>query len=88
MMHYRGKPNKHLTQVLFENAPAAAEVGAALTNTDGKVVGNLGTLVESPDLGSVALGVIKRRHAADGSTVLASCGSEGRVKRLPAFVPE
>lgn len=84
MMQYRGKPNKHLVRLEFEGVPEA-EIGSALQNEAGKVVGRLGSRVHCPQRGAVALAVIKRRHATEGDTVRTAGGEEATIRRFPKF---
>jgi folate-binding protein YgfZ len=63
-LYYRGKPNRHLRGVRL-SAPAAT--GAEI-NFGGRTVGRLGSIAESPSLGSVALALV-RREAPPGSDV-------------------
>ena len=51
---------------------------------DGRVVGRLTTVAESPRLGPIALALV-RREAPPGSTVAVAddCGVSGEVTELP-----
>jgi folate-binding protein YgfZ len=63
-LYYRGKPNRHLRGVrLSVPAPTGAEISFG-----GRTVGRLGSVVESPALGTVALALV-RREAPPGSQV-------------------
>jgi folate-binding protein YgfZ len=64
-LFYRGKPNRQLRGLRLS---AAAPTGAEITFGD-KVVGRLGSVAESPALGSIALALV-RREAPPGSDVL------------------
>lgn len=88
MMHYRGRPNKHLGRIEFTSAPSGYEPGLALAAENGKSVGKLGTITESPDGGWVGLAVVKRRYAEDESKFCTPCGAEGTYRRFPKYVVE
>jgi folate-binding protein YgfZ len=78
-LHYRGKPNRHLRGLRL-SAPAGS--GAELRLGE-RVVGRLGSVVQSPTFGAIALALV-RREAAPGDTV--HVGSEGltaQVVELP-----
>jgi tRNA-modifying protein YgfZ len=78
-LHYRGKPNRHLRGLLL-SAPAQTGDELAL---DGRTVGRVGTVADSPRLGPIALGFV-RREIELGSTVLAGGEAiEARVVELP-----
>jgi folate-binding protein YgfZ len=78
-LHYRGKPNRHLRGVRLE---AAAARGDEL-RLGQKVVGRLGTVVESPAFGPIALALV-RREAAPGDTVdVGERAIRGIVAELP-----
>jgi tRNA-modifying protein YgfZ len=63
-LHYRGKPNRHLRGVRLS---APGRTGDQI-EFEGRAVGRLGSVVQSPELGPVALALI-RREAPPGSTV-------------------
>jgi folate-binding protein YgfZ len=69
-LHYRGKPNRHLRGLRL-SAPASPGDELRLGE---KVVGRLGTVVESPVHGPIALALI-RREAAPGDTVAVAGGA-------------
>jgi folate-binding Fe-S cluster repair protein YgfZ len=64
-LFYRGKPNRQLRGLKL-SAPVAS--GAEITLGD-RVVGRLGSVAESPALGSIALALV-RREAPPGSEVV------------------
>jgi folate-binding protein YgfZ len=64
-LFYRGKPNRQLRGLRLS---ASAPTGAEITLGD-KVVGQLGSIAQSPALGSIALALV-RREAPPGSDVL------------------
>ncbi len=68
-LFYRGKPNRQLRGVQL-SAPAAT--GAEIA-CDGRTVGRLGSVAQSPALGCIALALV-RREAPPGSAV--TVGSE------------
>jgi tRNA-modifying protein YgfZ len=64
-LFYRGKPNRQLRGLRLS---APVQTGAEITLGD-RVVGRLGSVAESPSLGSIALALV-RREAPAGSQVL------------------
>ena len=78
-LHYRGKPNRHLRGLRL-SAPAAA--GAELRLGE-RTVGHLGSAVVSPELGPIALALV-RREAAPGEVVSAGEGDvTAEIAELP-----
>jgi folate-binding protein YgfZ len=65
-LHYKGKPNRHLRGLRLS---AAVPHGTELT-LDGKRVGALGSVAQSPLHGPIALALV-RREAEPGTTVTA-----------------
>jgi folate-binding protein YgfZ len=78
-LHYRGKPNRHLRGLrLSEPAAPGDEIRLAE-----RVVGAVGSVAVSPQLGPIALAVV-RREAEPGATVLVGANSaEAEVAELP-----
>jgi tRNA-modifying protein YgfZ len=76
-LFYRGKPNRHLRGLRL-SAPGAT--GDEITFGD-RVVGQLGSVAQSPALGAIALGLV-RREAPPGSSVAVG------PQRLEALVVE
>lgn len=64
-LHYKGSPNRTLRLLRAEQP---LQSGAVVIGEDGKELGTIGTAVVSPQLGPVALAVL-RREAEDGATV-------------------
>jgi folate-binding protein YgfZ len=78
-LYYRGKPNRHLRGLRLEGPAVSGDE----VSFGGRVVGRLGTVVESPQLGWIALALI-RREAAPGSAVSIGAGALGAtVVELP-----
>ena len=79
-LYYRGKPNRQLRGLRL-SAPASP--GDELS-FEGRVVGRLATVAESPRLGPIALALV-RREAPPGSTVTVTDdgGVTGEVTELP-----
>jgi folate-binding protein YgfZ len=78
-LHYRGKPNRHLRGLRLA-APAAT---GDEVRFEGRVVGRLASIAESPDLGWIALALI-RREADPGAEVIVGSGAVGAtVVELP-----
>ena len=81
MMHYRGRPNRHLRGLAFDGDGPA--LGSAVVTEEGREVGMTGTAIRLPGgEGSIALAVIKRKHA-DSDTVLQVDGRSAKVLELP-----
>ena len=74
-LYYRGKPNRHLRGLRL-SAPAAPGEELRLGE---RSVGRLGSIVESPRLGAIALALV-RREAAPGNTL--AVGAHGTVAEL------
>jgi folate-binding protein YgfZ len=78
-LYYRGKPNRLLRGLRLA---ASAPSGAEITFGD-RIVGRLGSVAESPSLGSIALALV-RREAPPGSPVRVGADQvEGVVVELP-----
>jgi tRNA-modifying protein YgfZ len=78
-LHYRGKPNRHLRGL---RVSAPADTGAQLRLGE-REVGRLGSSVVSPELGPIALALV-RREAPPGATVLVGDGgTTAEVLELP-----
>jgi len=79
-LYYRGKPNRQLRGLRL-SAPASS--GDELS-FEGRVVGHLATVAESPRLGRIALALV-RREAPPGTTVAVRDGGgvTGEVSELP-----
>ncbi|MEA2471051.1 MAG: hypothetical protein QOE38_2050 [Thermoleophilaceae bacterium] len=78
-LHYKGKPNRHLRGLRLS---APAERGDEVKLGE-RVVGELGSTAVSPELGPIALAVI-RREAEPGATVhVGGTSAEARVAELP-----
>ena len=78
-LHYRGKPNRHL-RGLRMSVPEPA--GAPLRSGE-REVGRLGSVAESPRLGTLGLALV-RREVEPGSVLrVGDSGSEAEVVELP-----
>jgi tRNA-modifying protein YgfZ len=79
-LYYRGKPNRQLRGLRLSGA---ASPGDELT-FDGRVVGRLASIAESPRLGTIALALV-RREAPPGTHVAVSGAGEAtaEVVELP-----
>jgi len=77
-LYYRGKPNRHLRGLRLSGA---AQTGDPVRLGE-REVGRLGSVVESPRLGWIALALI-RREAPVGSTVSVGDGVAADVVELP-----
>jgi folate-binding protein YgfZ len=74
-LFYRGKPNRHLRGLRLQT-PASPGDQIVLGE---KTVGNISSVAESPELGAIALALV-RREAAPGATV--SVGPQGTTAEL------
>lgn len=84
MMHYRGRPNKHLMVLRLPHEAELPEAGTKVQNDRGRTAGTIGTALWSPELDEpLALAVLKRKHAADGGTVLLPDGEEATIADPP-----
>jgi folate-binding protein YgfZ len=77
-LFYRGKPNRQLRGLRLSGP---ADPGQELT-FESRVVGRLTSVAQSPRLGPIGLGLV-RREAAPGSTVVVGDGLTGEVTELP-----
>jgi folate-binding protein YgfZ len=77
-LYYRGKPNRHLRGLRLSGP---ATTGAPLRLGE-REVGHLGSVVESPRLGWIALALV-RREAPIGSTVAVGSDGSAEVVDLP-----
>ena len=78
-LHYRGKPNRHLRGLrLSEPAPSGAEL-----RLGEKVVGRLGSVVVSPRLGPIALGLVRREAAPGDRLAVEGSAASAEVVELP-----
>jgi folate-binding protein YgfZ len=78
-LYYRGKPNRHLRGLRLESPGRAGDPIVF----EGRVVGQLGSVAQSPTLGPIALALV-RREAPPGSTVaLGESEISARVVELP-----
>jgi len=78
-LYYRGKPNRHLRGLRLDGP---AETGDAIVLGE-REVGRLGSVVESPSLGWIALALV-RREAEPGATLTVGDGAAtATVAELP-----
>ncbi len=78
-LHWRGKPNRHLRGLRL-SGPATD--GAALTSAAGKAVGAVSSVVEHPELGWIALALV-RREVEPGAAVTVDGAGTATVVELP-----
>jgi tRNA-modifying protein YgfZ len=81
-LHYKGKPNRHLRGLRL-TAPAAA--GDALHLSE-RIVGHVGSSVVSPELGPIALALVRREAEPGASVAVGEHGATAEVTELP-FAP-
>jgi folate-binding protein YgfZ len=78
-LFYRGKPNRRLMGLKLA---AAAPTGAEISLGD-RVVGRLGSVAESPSLGSIALALVRREAPAGSDVVVGADQIDAVVVDLP-----
>ncbi len=78
-LHWRGKPNRHLRGLRL---PGPASDGAVLTSAAGKAVGSVSSALEHPELGWIALALV-RREVEPGASVTVGDASKATVVELP-----
>jgi tRNA-modifying protein YgfZ len=78
-LHYRGKPTRHLRGLRLA---AAAATGDEVRFED-RVVGRVATIAESPDLGWIALALIRREADPGAQVVVGSGAVSATVVELP-----
>jgi folate-binding protein YgfZ len=78
-LFYKGKPNRHLRGLRLTASPSPGDE----LRLGERVVGRLGTVAESPALGTIALALV-RREAEPGSSVdVGPTGAAATVVELP-----
>ena len=84
-IHFRGHVNRHLRGL---KSAQLLEVGAAITDADGKEVGDVRSAVHSPKFGFIALGMVRRElSAGDTVTVSNPSGAVGETSAVVAELP-
>jgi folate-binding protein YgfZ len=78
-LHYRGRPNRHLRGLRLSDR---AEAGEALLLGE-REVGRIGTVVLSPDLGQIALAIVRKEAAPGESLAVAGGDATAEVVELP-----
>ncbi len=77
-LHYRGKPNRYLRGLRLSGRSRTGDP----VRSGERVVGQLGSVAESPRFGWIALALV-RREAPVGSTVVVGDGTGADVVELP-----
>jgi tRNA-modifying protein YgfZ len=81
-LHYRGRPNRHLRGLRLSEAVApGSEIRAGE-----RTVGRVGSVAVSPDLGPLALALM-RREVAPGERVQVGDDASAQVAELPFVTP-
>jgi folate-binding protein YgfZ len=78
-LYYKGKPNRHL-RGLSLSAPASAGEQLKLGE---RVVGSLGGVALSPELGPIALALLRREAEPGARLTVGEHGTEALVRELP-----
>ncbi len=88
-LHYRGKPNRHLRGLRFFGPPdpAPPAPGEELRLGE-RSVGRLGSVVESPRLGTIALALVRREASPGDTLTVGEHGGDRRAGRaaLPGVI--
>jgi tRNA-modifying protein YgfZ len=82
-LYYRGKPNRHLRGLQL-SAPASCGEELSL---DGRTVGRLASVAESPRFGLIGLALVRREAGPDTTVSVGADGRDARVVALP-FLPD
>ncbi|HEY8583805.1 MAG TPA: folate-binding protein [Capillimicrobium sp.] len=78
-LFYKGKPNRHLRGLELHGP---AQTGDALRLGE-REVGRLGTVVESPDRGTIALALVRREAEPGATLTVGDAGASATVVELP-----
>ncbi len=78
-LHYRGKPNRHLRGLRLS---APAHTGDEI-EFEGRPVGRLGTVTNSPELGPVGLALIRREAPPGSNVTVGERAAPAEVVELP-----
>jgi folate-binding protein YgfZ len=78
-LFYRGKPNRHLRGLRLDGAAATGDV----LRLGEREVGRLGTVTESPALGTVALALVRREAEPGAMITVGESGTTATVVELP-----
>jgi tRNA-modifying protein YgfZ len=78
-LHYRGKPNRHLRGLRLSGA---GEPGDTLLLGE-REVGRIGTVALSPDLGRIALAIVRREAAPGEALAVGGRDAAAEVVELP-----
>jgi folate-binding protein YgfZ len=78
-LHYKGRPNRHLRGVRLSE-PAA--LGDELVLSE-RVVGRLGSVATSPELGPIALALVRREAEPGAAVGVGALGASGEIVELP-----
>jgi folate-binding protein YgfZ len=83
-VHFRGHVNRHLRGMILSSG-AAVPARAAVIDETGKTVGDVRSIVRSPRLGWIALGMVRREVAAPARVRVSWDGGEtmAQVTALP-----
>ena len=78
-LHYKGKPNRHLRGLrLSQAAPTGTEL-----HLDGRVVGTVGSVSDSPLHGPIALAIVRREAEPGDELRVGDSGATATVVELP-----
>jgi folate-binding protein YgfZ len=78
-LYYRGKPNRHLRGLRLS---APARTGDQI-EFEGRPVGRLGSVAQSPELGSLGLALVRREASPGSSVTVGERSAPAEVVELP-----
>lgn len=82
-LFYKGKPNRHLRGLLL-SGPAASGTPLVLVSESGeREVGRLGSVADSPTLGTIALAIVRREAEPGAQLRVGDDGTTAVVTALP-----
>jgi folate-binding protein YgfZ len=85
-LHYRGKPNRHLRGLRFAppgETPATPPARGAELRLGERPVGQVGSVVHSPRLGTIGLALVRREAAPGDTLAVGEDGVTAAVVELP-----
>jgi folate-binding protein YgfZ len=87
-VHFRGHVNRHLRGLLLDDAPDGPPLPAraALHGDEGAAVGDVRSVVRSPRLGPIALGMVRREVAPGAALEARWTDADGRAHARGATV--
>jgi tRNA-modifying protein YgfZ len=78
-LHYRGKPNRHLRGLRLDSP---VSTGDQIT-IEGRAIGRVGSVADSPDLGHLALALVRREAPPGAAVAVGADRTRALVVELP-----